>query len=67
MPFALAAVELARRASSCSASSPTAYGVDDVHVGAEVELVVETLYADDEGDAHDLALAPASSAEEADQ
>ena len=26
------------------------YGVADVHVGSEVEVVVETLYSDDEGD-----------------
>jgi hypothetical protein len=26
------------------------YGVDDLRVGQEAELVVETLYADDEGE-----------------
>ncbi len=32
------------------------YGVDDLQVGAEVELVVEPLYTDETGDRHDLAL-----------
>ena len=32
------------------------YGVGDLHVGQEAELVVETLYTDDDGRADDLAL-----------
>ena len=38
------------RASSSSARSPHGYGVGDLRVGAEVELVVETLYTDETGD-----------------
>ena len=38
------------KAWSCSARSSTAYGVDDLHVGGEVELVVETLFEDDDNE-----------------
>ncbi len=34
------------------------YGVGDLKVGAEAEVVVETLYSDDAGAPFDLALAP---------
>jgi len=48
-PFALAAVELAEGLTVLGQVAE-GYGVDDLKVGAEVELVVETLYADDSGD-----------------
>ena len=48
-PFALAAVELPERLVVLGQVA-RGFGVGDLHVGAEVELVVETLYTDDEGD-----------------
>jgi uncharacterized OB-fold protein len=49
VPFALAAVELAEGLVVLGQLA-RGYGVTDVTVGSEVELVVETLYADDTGD-----------------
>jgi hypothetical protein len=48
-PFALAAVELAEGITVLGQVAD-GYGVRDLRVGAEVELVVEPLYADDEGE-----------------
>ncbi|MBB6627041.1 OB-fold domain-containing protein [Nocardioides sp. KIGAM211] len=48
-PFALAAVELPEGLVVLGQVAQ-GYGVRDLHVGAEVELVVETLYADETGD-----------------
>jgi uncharacterized OB-fold protein len=48
-PFAIAAVELAEGLVVLGQVAE-GYGVDDLRVGAEVELVVETLYADESGD-----------------
>src|SRR4051794_2525304 len=48
-PFALAAVELAEGLVVVGQVAD-GYGVRDLHVGGEVELVVETLYTDDTGD-----------------
>ena len=48
-PFALAAVELAEGITVLGQVAD-GYGVADLRVGAEVELVVETLNSDDEGD-----------------
>jgi uncharacterized OB-fold protein len=48
-PFALAAVELAEGLVVLGQVAD-GYGVRDLRVGGEVELVVETLYADDTGD-----------------
>ena len=49
MPFALAAVELPEGIVVLGQLAD-GYGVDDVHVGSEVEVVVETLYTDDSGE-----------------
>ncbi|TSE00990.1 benzoylsuccinyl-CoA thiolase [Skermania sp. ID1734] len=49
VPFALAAVELAEGIVVLGQVAD-GYGVDDLHVGSEVELVIETLYTDDRGD-----------------
>lgn len=48
-PFALAAVELPEGLVVVGQVAD-GYGVADLRVGGEVELVVETLYADDTGD-----------------
>ncbi len=48
-PFALAAVELPEGLVVLGQVAD-GYGVGDLTVGAEVELVVETLYTDDDGD-----------------
>jgi uncharacterized OB-fold protein len=48
-PFALAAVELPEGLVVLGQVAD-GYGVRDLRVGAEVELVVETLYVDDDGD-----------------
>ena len=48
-PFALAAVELAEGLVVLGQVAD-GYGVGDLRVGAEVELVVETLYADETGE-----------------
>ena len=56
-PFALAAVELEAEGLVVLGQVADGYGVDDLTVGAPVELVVEPLYTDDDGrDPHDLAL-----------
>lgn len=47
-PFALAAVELSREGMVVMGQVAEGYGVDDLTVGASVELVVETLFEDDE-------------------
>jgi uncharacterized OB-fold protein len=49
VPFALAAVELPEGLVVLGQVAD-GYGTTDLHVGSEVELVVETLYADDTGD-----------------
>ena len=46
-PFALAAVELAEEQLVVLGQVATGYGVDDLSVGATVELVVEPLYEAD--------------------
>ncbi|MDD9368712.1 MAG: OB-fold domain-containing protein [Acidimicrobiales bacterium] len=48
-PFALAAVELEAEGLVVLGQVADGYGVDDLTVGAQVELVVEPLYTDDEG------------------
>ena len=48
-PFALAAVELPEGIVVLGQLAE-GHGVDDVRVGSEVELVVETLYTDESGD-----------------
>lgn len=48
-PFALAAVELPEGIVVLGQVA-AGFGVDDLTVGDEVELVVETLYADDDGE-----------------
>jgi uncharacterized OB-fold protein len=48
-PFALAAVELPEGLVVLGQVA-AGYGVGDLHVGQEAELVVETLYSDDEGE-----------------
>ena len=49
-PFALAAVELADEQMVVLGQVAEGYGVDDLQVGQEVELVVEDLYSDDDHD-----------------
>lgn len=49
VPFALAAVELPEGVVVLGQVAD-GYGVADLKVGAEAELVVETLYVDDEGE-----------------
>jgi len=48
-PFALAAVELQDDGLVVLGQVAAGYGVDDLTIGAPVELVVETLYTDDDG------------------
>jgi len=48
-PFALAAVELEAEGLVVLGQVADGYGVEDLAVGAEVELVVEPLYTDDDG------------------
>lgn len=48
-PFALAAVEL-DEGMVVLGQVAAGYGVKDLHVGGEAELVVETLYTDDTGE-----------------
>jgi uncharacterized protein len=48
-PFALAAVELEDEGLVVLGQVAAGYGVNDLTVGAPVELVVETLYTDDDG------------------
>jgi uncharacterized OB-fold protein len=47
-PFALAAVELAGEGMVVMGQVAVGYGVDDLTVGTPVELVVETLFEDDD-------------------
>jgi uncharacterized protein len=47
-PFALAAVELADEGLVVLGQVADGYGVDDLAIGAQVELVVEELFSDDE-------------------
>ena len=47
-PFAVAAVELAAEGMVVMGQLASGYGVNDVKVGSPVELVVETLFEDDE-------------------
>ena len=47
-PFAIAAVELQAEGMVVMGQVATGYGVDDLEVGAPVELVVETLFEDDD-------------------
>jgi uncharacterized OB-fold protein len=49
-PFALAAVELAAEGMVVLGQVATGFGVDDMRVGGEVELVVETLFEDDDNE-----------------
>jgi uncharacterized OB-fold protein len=49
-PFALAAVELADEQMVVLGQVAEGYGVDDLAVGQQVELVVEDLYSDDDHD-----------------
>jgi uncharacterized OB-fold protein len=49
-PFAIAAVELAGEGMVVLGQVADGYGIDDVRVGSEVELVVETLFEDDENE-----------------
>lgn len=48
-PFALAAVELEAEGLVVMGQVADGFGVDDLTVGAPVELVVEPLYTDDDG------------------
>lgn len=50
VPFALAAVELVAEQMVVLGQVAEGFGVEDLSVGAEVELVVETLYSDDDTD-----------------
>lgn len=50
VPFALAAVELVEEQMVVLGQVAAGFGVDELCVGAEVELVVETLYSDEEHD-----------------
>ena len=50
VPFALAAVELAEEEMVVMGQIASGFGVDDLSVGAEVELELETLYEDDDHD-----------------
>ncbi|MDQ1697138.1 MAG: uncharacterized protein QOJ03_2491 [Frankiaceae bacterium] len=49
-PFALAAVELSDEQMVVLGQIAEGYGVSDLHVGQEVELVIEDLYSDDDHD-----------------
>ena len=53
-PFALAAVELADEGLVVLGQVASGYSVDDLHVGAPVEVVVEPLYTDDGGTARTI-------------
>lgn len=48
-PFAIAAVELAEEQMVVLGQVADGFTVDDLHVGQQVELVVEELFTDDEG------------------
>jgi len=49
-PFAIAAVELAAEGLVVLGQLVAGVGVDDLSVGTEVELVIDTLFSDDEHD-----------------
>lgn len=49
-PFAIAAVQLAEEGLVVLGQVPSDIGVDDLTVGMEMELVIDTLYADDDGE-----------------
>ena len=49
-PFAIAAVELLEEQIVVLGQVASGFGVDELHVGMEMELVLETLYSDDESD-----------------
>ena len=49
-PFALAAVELEAEQMVILGQVADGYGVTDIEVGQRVELVIETLYSDDDHD-----------------
>jgi hypothetical protein len=49
-PFALAAVELETEQMVILGQIADGYGVNDIAVGQQVEIVIETLYSDDEHD-----------------
>lgn len=49
-PFAIAAVELAAEQMVVLGQVADGFGIGDLTVGTKVELVVETLYSDDERD-----------------
>jgi uncharacterized protein len=49
-PFAIAAVELADEQMVVLGQVADGYGVDDLEVGQQVELVIEDLFSDDEHD-----------------
>jgi hypothetical protein len=50
VPFALAAVELEAEQMVVLGQIADGFGIDDISVGTRVELVIETLYSDDERD-----------------
>ena len=50
VPFAIAAVHLAAEGLVVMGQVVPGVGVDDLHVGDEVELVVDVLFSDDEHD-----------------
>jgi uncharacterized protein len=49
-PFAIAAVELADEQMVVLGQVADGYGVDDLEVGQQVELVIEELFSDDDND-----------------
>ena len=49
-PFCIAAVELADEQIVVLGQTPAGVTVDDLHLGLEMELIVDTLYSDDEHD-----------------
>ena len=49
-PFAIAAVELAEEGLVVLGQVPSDIGVADLQVGMEMELVIDTLFVDDEGE-----------------
>lgn len=50
VPFALAAVELEAEQMVILGQVADGYGIADISVGTKVELVIETLYSDDDND-----------------
>jgi hypothetical protein len=49
-PFAIAAVELPDEGMVVMGQVADGFGIDDLRVGGEVELVVETLFEDDDNE-----------------